>query len=432
MVAAGFTAVAGLSELTIRWPSAACGLLVVAVCVPLGRRLGGPALARWAAWLAATSPYLVFYDRTATPVALAALLTVLAVWWYLFLTSARAWPVVGFVGAMTFLGWASAALAPVALAQAAFLWLRRPNRRAWLLWAGGASLAVVAAAPWWVATAHELTVPPGQISHLPRETASLLYALIAPFAAFALGETLSVGHPVGLAGLAVMTGLTVGGIRRLQRAGRQFILVFWLLPVVWSATAVAATAPPADAAAVSTTLAYAWPAFGLAVASGMVALSPMARRLAYTSLVAIVAVSFGNYIHATTINQPSFLLPIDHVFRLVEARAEPSDVVIADRASMAKRFASRQASQLAVVDSTESAALDALLANAPPRLWHVAAPRGPHDAHERRVRQWLAEHYRAAEERRYAEEDSAVAWLQARLLGVESDAGLVLTLYRQR
>ncbi|MCS6800729.1 MAG: glycosyltransferase family 39 protein [Chloroflexota bacterium] len=429
--AAGFAAVAGLSELSLRWLSAAAGVVVVALCAPVARRLGGPALARWAVWLAATSPYLIFYDRTATPLALTTLLAMLAIWFYLFLPTGRARYVVGFTGAMLLLSWTSWAFAVVALAQGAFLWVRRPSRRAWRLWLGGAALAALGAVLWWRAPAFVLA--PDQSSDLAAEAAALAYKLIAPMAAFALGETLAAGQPVGLAGLVLVSWLAVVGLRRLSKSGRQFVLIFWLLPVLWTAAVTALVLPRAEAPSISAVVGYAWPPFGLTLAAGMVALSASVRRLAYTGLVAIAAFSLGSYFHARTIAQPDFFLPLDPALRFIEARAEEGDVILAEPETMMARHAARLTAPLAVIDCADEAAREALFAERPPpRLWHVDAPTGGGRPWQARLDAWLAAQYWAVETRRYAEPDPVMAALKTRLLGLSPEAGLVLTLYQRR
>jgi 4-amino-4-deoxy-L-arabinose transferase-like glycosyltransferase len=79
----GWLRLFGASELAARSFSAVCGLLTVAVVYVLGRRLFDERTGRWAAWLAAVCPPLVYYSQEARMYAWLVLLTCLS--WLAFL-----------------------------------------------------------------------------------------------------------------------------------------------------------------------------------------------------------------------------------------------------------------------------------------------------------------------------------------------------------
>jgi hypothetical protein len=434
LVTACFTAIVGANELTVRWPAAAAGVLLVAGIAPLARRLGGAPLARWAAWLAATSPYLIFYDRTATPLALTSLLALLAIWWYLFRPTGRPRAVAGFTGAMLLLALTSGAVLPMALAQAAFLWVRRAGASAWRRWLFGLGVALAGTLTWTLPSVGRVTLAVDTSHNLASETSALAFKVISPFIAFALGESLPVSQPIGLAGVLLMVWLTSLGMRRLARPGRQFVFVFLLLPVFWTATVTAILAAPTSAGGISAMVGYAWPAFGLVVAAGVVALSSGVRRLAYAGLVAVAAFSLGGYAHGRAIAQPRFALPIDDVLHFIEARAEPGDVVLADSHSMVAHYARRHPATVPVIDLGNADAVRALLAGEPPRrLWHAAGPNGGSSDEPAELNRWIAAQYRGVETRLYAEPDPGMAAFKGWLLGTAPEGpGLVLTLFERR
>ncbi|MFN8535507.1 MAG: glycosyltransferase family 39 protein [Dehalococcoidia bacterium] len=418
-------AAAGLSELTVRWPSAAAGVLLVALVVPLGRRIGGPALARWAAWIAAGSPFLVFYARTATPIALATLLALLSTWWYLFLTTGRRRALAGFFLATLLLGWTSPGALAILAAQGAFLWMRRASRRTWALWLLGAGLAFTASLP----RIGPLALAPDQSSDVVAEIAALVYKLIAPAAAFALGETLPVWQPLGIAALLLVAWLALLGLIRLPRPGRQFLLVFGLLPLLWTATVTAIGAPRSEAGSVGASAAYGWPAFGLMVAAGVVALASPLRKAVFATLVAASTVAYGGYFHVRDVAQPAYLLPVREVLSFVEARAEPGDLLVADPGSMVAHHAAIHPARLPVLAAADPAGVEATIeTDRPPRIWFVSSG----DLGSPLVR-WITLRYQRIETRTYLDPDPAAIALKERLLGgVGAEAPIVLTLYQRR
>ena len=81
----------GASEFSGRSFSATCGIATILVVFAIGRRLGGRGAGLWAAFLAATSPLMITYDREARMYALLTLLTSLAWWNLLAFGSASTW-----------------------------------------------------------------------------------------------------------------------------------------------------------------------------------------------------------------------------------------------------------------------------------------------------------------------------------------------------
>ena len=82
LLLSGWLRAFGASEFSGRSFSATCGIATILVVFAIGRRLGGPIAGLWAAFLTATSPLMIVYDREARMYALLTLLTSLA-WWNL-------------------------------------------------------------------------------------------------------------------------------------------------------------------------------------------------------------------------------------------------------------------------------------------------------------------------------------------------------------
>ncbi|MFO0891454.1 MAG: glycosyltransferase family 39 protein [Isosphaeraceae bacterium] len=140
----------GPSELSGRSFSAACGVLTVLLVYVLGRTLHDESTGRWAAWLAAVCPPLVYYSQEARMYSWLVLLTCLS--WLLF---ARFREKAG-LGSMLLYGLILAALAyshplglfMIAAHGAAYLLVRKSlalNFRSWIVIQLGVLLAVL---PW--------------------------------------------------------------------------------------------------------------------------------------------------------------------------------------------------------------------------------------------------------------------------------------------
>jgi 4-amino-4-deoxy-L-arabinose transferase-like glycosyltransferase len=410
-------ALGGVNELSVRWPAAAAGVALVALLVPLARRLGGQALARWAAWIAATSPFLVFYDRTATPLALATLLATLATWYYLFLPTGRRRALMRFGGAMLLLATASLATPLLVIAQGMFLWVRRARARLWWQWGSGVMVALVVALLWLGRLEPGAAEPVGGLARIG---ARLVRSLVA----FALGETLPLWQPVSLAGLVLVGGLAGLGLWRVHRPGRQFLLIFGGVPLLL--VSVAPQELPGEVPLVLWA-APAWPAFGLAVAAGVAVLGPTGRQVAFAGLAAVAAFGVGGVFQLSASAPPAFRLPLPEVVRFIAARAEPGDVVIATAETMLPHHAERHPLGLRVVDARAAAAVVA--AERPPRVWYLALL--PEEASAEGAPRWLQEHYYRVEQRSYGEPDPlSQALRQAQ--GVPEHTHLLLALYQRR
>jgi hypothetical protein len=74
LIVNAWTKVAGLSPWLLRLPSVALSLATVGLTAALGRAVGGVRVGRWAAWLAAISPFLVHHGQEARMYALLAAL----------------------------------------------------------------------------------------------------------------------------------------------------------------------------------------------------------------------------------------------------------------------------------------------------------------------------------------------------------------------
>jgi len=83
LILQGWLRLFGTSELALRSFSAVCGIVTVLVVYQLGRRLFDEPTGRWAAWLAAVCPPLVYYSQEARMYAWLVLLTCLS--WLVFI-----------------------------------------------------------------------------------------------------------------------------------------------------------------------------------------------------------------------------------------------------------------------------------------------------------------------------------------------------------
>ncbi len=250
-----WTAVAGDSEWALRLPSAVFGVALVAVVARLAARWLGEETAVPAAWLAAGSPFLVWYAQEArnyTQLMLCAALATLAV--LRLRERVRAPGVAAYLAA----AWAGM------LSNLSFGLLGAAHLRWWLATPGGAARRLARAAA--VAAALALLVSPWvpQVRAIwawerlhpsreaaPAETplrgATTFHAGALPFAAAAFATGYTLGPPVrelraapGLgtlrphlvplaaAGL-VFGALTVLGARALHRRGRLGEALLWVL-----------------------------------------------------------------------------------------------------------------------------------------------------------------------------------------------------------
>ena len=250
-----WTGVAGDSEWALRLPTALLGVVLVAAVSRLAGRWLGEETALPAAWLAAGSPFLVWYAQEARNYTLLMLFACLATSVLLRLRGRVSAPgMAAYIGA----AWAGV------LSNLSFALLAAVHLRWWFATPGGpvrrlvravavAACIVVLASPWlphirgiwdWQRLQPSRTV---EASETPLRGTTTFHPAALPFAAatFAVGYTLGPpvrelriaagasalrSHLVPLAAAAVVFGaLTVLGLRALHRRRRLGEAVLWLL-----------------------------------------------------------------------------------------------------------------------------------------------------------------------------------------------------------
>ena len=250
-----WTQVAGDSEWALRLPSALLGVALVAAIARLAARWLGEETAMPAAWLAAGSPFLIWYGQEARNYTLLMLCACLAT---LVLLELRRRVTASGVAGYIALAWAGLlSNLSFALLGAAHLrwWLGTPGSRARRLarTAGVAASLLLLASPW-VPQIRRIwdwsRLQPSRVAaeaETPLRGSTTFHAAALPFAAasFAVGYTLGPpvrelrAHPglatvrphlLPLAAAALVFGtLTVLGVRALRRRRRLGEAMLWLL-----------------------------------------------------------------------------------------------------------------------------------------------------------------------------------------------------------
>lgn len=343
-------AVAGDSEWALRFPSAVFGALAVPGFAWLAARWLGPDTATPAAWLAATSPFLVWYGQEARSYVLLIACAVFSA--ALLLERGRA---TGPALARATWGWALASLAgmlsnltfafvlPVEWRWAAAGAARAPGgpRRVWVAVAF-ALLGVVALlwVPQALRTYDWRRLPEGGAGTAPLRSAGAFRAAAVPFAlhAFAVGYTLGpslreLRAAPGLATLrahalelavtgALFLWLGLVGLRGVARRRRLGDVLVWggvpLLLVSWFALQNFKVFHPRY-------LAVCVPAFLLVIAAAFAELAPRARRVAALALAAVWGASLWNLYAVPRYGKED----LRSATRFVEAHATPQELVVA-------------------------------------------------------------------------------------------------------
>ena len=251
-------AMAGGSESALRTPSALFGVATVPALAWLSGRWLGRETVPWAAWLAACSPFMVWYSQEARPYALLMLWVCLS--GALMLEAARglrrSTPLAYALCALAGL-WSATGFA-MALPLHARWWLADPLRRRGRLIAGALLIAILAllALPWLpqaVSTFAWHRLAPGrhaEVGETALRGATTFHLAALPYAlhVFAVGYTLGPSprelradpsaatlrrHAPGIALTAVAFGaLAIAGVRALRRRRRLLDAALWVgLPI---------------------------------------------------------------------------------------------------------------------------------------------------------------------------------------------------------
>ena len=293
---------AGKSEFGLRFPSACCSVLAVALLWQVGRKVVGQKAATIAALIVAVSPYLVWYGQDAkmyAAVSALSLLAMLCLWRGLSGDGTRYW--VGFVLAASlsfYVHVLSALMIAVYAAELPVFWPEFRHRwRDWLLSLGLLTLPYIPLAVWqlpWVLH----TFDTGHPEYGLRQMLSLLLKLYTRGVAQAGGW---------VAPAAFLFALLVGvfGPRQARddTIRRRLFLVIWLcLPVVliYLVSLRVRVFEPRY-------LIFIAPAFYLLVALGIQRLRQASRLLAGTTLAIVLSFSLlGTAIQSTRLLKSDF------------------------------------------------------------------------------------------------------------------------------
>ncbi|MCS7001505.1 MAG: glycosyltransferase family 39 protein [Dehalococcoidia bacterium] len=418
----GWAFLAGASALSVRWPSAMAGVVAVAAVGPIAWRLGGRPLARWAVWLAATSPLAVLFDRMAVGISMVTALTLVATWWFLSLSGSRPrrW---GFTGAMAIIGLvAPSAAAGLMFAQGALLRGRLAPEQAWRRWLVSAGVTTAAIALGLAAGRGDMPPPTGDLGG-QAATVGVKVAIVA--ASFAIGQTLYPWTPMGVLGIGVTLTLAARGLQWLPSAGRQFLLLFSVTPVGWIAlvTSMTGTTPTLTTPAL---VAFAWPFFGLMMAAGLRGIAVWQRQAAFAALTMVAAFALGNYWAGREFMTPAYAAPADQAMAYLGARQSIGDVVVAGRETLIPLVAAKRGSAWTLPILIDESRTDTQIRQElPPRVW-LARLVGREEEPS-----WAGQEYRLAERREIPESDSALRWLRQQL-GDPDDASIVVTRWDRR
>ncbi|MBI1798805.1 MAG: glycosyltransferase family 39 protein [Candidatus Eisenbacteria bacterium] len=308
----------GSDEWTLRLPSALCGVATVPAMAWVAARWLGRREAEWAAWLAAVSPFLVWYSQEARPYAMLILFTCVS--GALMLELSRA------ARARTAFAWTTASIVGL-LANPSFAFVLPLHLRWWLADSGararrmrfaaiaGVALAALALpwAPQALRTWDWQRLHPGRERAASEERlrgAATFHAAALPFAihSFAVGYTLGPSlreliadssactlarHALEIAATAlVFAGLGFAGLAALRRRRRLGDAALWLAApaavVSWFALSNFKAFRPRY-------LAASYPAFLLLIAAALVDLKPRARWIMAGAVAVLWAASLSHH-----------------------------------------------------------------------------------------------------------------------------------------
>jgi len=327
---------AGFNDISARFPSIICAVLVIALTYSLGRRLLDRHVALLGALLFSTSPFLILYSRMARYYAMTLLLGALASWLCArILGGARSrWLLIAYVltaTALVFTDYPSTIVLAVHAIFALFAW-RRNRPAVWRIWGGlGAAFLLYML---WVPVLVRQTVyisgwtPAGFSVGL----FGLLFKICLPAYSFCLGETTLPWYPVGFLGATLAGLLWLIGTRCLLRTHRWqagLVLALFALPFLFII-------------AFSIVIIYAFPSrvlvaapfFFLTVAAGIRQISLLRwRSLALVGLLLAYAFTLSNYYLGRQFVNPTYAVPTRQIVADLEAARQESDIVISEQDS---------------------------------------------------------------------------------------------------
>lgn len=293
----GWIAIAGSSELALRWPSVLAGAVLVALTYRLGRAWLGKPAAAGAAVLAAFNPFLVWYAQDARVYSLLAALVLGAAWLTWRAAQKRDWQLWVWAGCLWWLALFAHYFAALALASILLALVVAPHTRARWRAAFGMSAGITLAQLPWLAYVAPLLVGHSKSWISAAGSMEVLWRLLTVFSA---GQASAGASPMNQAigALVLAALLTWGSVLLLRRALRAAAWVLalavgtplwlWLLsfyrPVFTEQYALVALPGVCLLAAAGLS--------GLAAAGWW---GKAGRSFAYTTFIAISLLSLSNY-----------------------------------------------------------------------------------------------------------------------------------------
>lgn len=293
----GWIAIAGSSELALRWPSVLAGAILVALTYRLGRAWLGKPAADGAAALAAFNPFLVWYAQDARVYSLLAALVLGAAWLTWRSAQKRDWQLWVWAGCLWWLALFAHYFAALALASILLALIVAPHTRARWRAALGMSAGITLAQLPWLAYVAPLLVGHSKSWISAAGSMEVLWRLLKVFSA---GQASAGASQMNQAiGALVLAALLIWGsvilLRRALRAAAWVLalalgtpLWLWLLsfyrPVFTEQYALVAL-----------------PGVCLLAAAGLGGLAAAGwwgkagRSFAYTTFIAISLLSLSNY-----------------------------------------------------------------------------------------------------------------------------------------
>jgi mannosyltransferase len=311
-------AMAGQSEVALRFFSALFGVLTVPLVYRLGRRLF-PALP-WtpllAALLAATSPYLVWYSQEGKMYALVTFLILLSMDRYLAALEQGGWQrwlsYVAVTSAACYVHFIGALIVP---AQALIFVLngRRGGYRRWRAWLGSMAALTVPYLPLLIWQLPLLLKPAATgYSFVPLQT-----MLLSLFSSYSLGVAESTAPWLLIPFVVVLMAAGAALAERGRWRGPSGVLTCWLFVPVAGLFLVTLVRPLYTARY----LIFVLPAYIMLTAFGLLAAARRSRLVASLLLLAILAVNgWGLWLQATTMLKADFRDATGYVARHLDER----------------------------------------------------------------------------------------------------------------
>jgi len=401
---------AGDTDFALRYPSAAAGVLALAVTTRLARHWVGRRAASECGILTACSAFLALYVPMARYYSLVWLLAASS-WLALERWLVRRWPWGVYAAITLALMYTDPAIIPVLIGQGIRLYAgKQEQRRAWALTVLALGLAML---PWW----HIL---PRQVSRdllradLSGTAAGILLRLSTPWYVWTVGEATLPWRGIAWLGLLAGGLLIMAAIKRPRP--RAVLALGVLVPLGFTIGLTEIVTPDITFLNTASRALYAAPALYLVWSAGLKRLCrllrlTMAATLITTNLIGLVHLWMGR-----DLLNPIYAVPAREIAAQVAESAHPGDLFLADRDTVVKRY--WPANHLVpLIESRSPQALDALRAR-PSHVWLLTLnrdrtrPLAPIETIQR-----LERSYRRVAEWGYAPVDPTYREMKARLLG---------------